>query len=70
METEFKNEIRELFQKLKLGYVCKIIKSDLRWANGDIYFVTTWLKKYIVIEENGHVRSIKNNIKYFYQRSA
>ena len=66
METE----IIELFKRLKLGSVCKIIKSDLRWAKGDIYFVTTWLKRYIVVEEDGHVRSIKNNKKYFYQRSA
>ena len=61
-------EIKDLFKRLKLGHVCKIIKSDLKWAHGDIYFVTTWTKKYIVCEKNGQVHSIKNQVKYFYKR--
>ncbi len=61
-------EIKELFKKYKLGRVCKILKSNLRWAHGDIYFVTTWLKKYIVYERDGQVWSIKNEEKYFYRK--
>lgn len=47
-------ELKELFKKYKLGRVCKIIKADYKWAHGDIYFVTTWLKKYIVYEKDGN----------------
>lgn len=67
---ELNDELVILFQKYKLGRICKIIKSDLTWAKGDIYFVTTWLKKYIVYEEDGHVKSIKDNKQLYYQRSA
>lgn len=63
-------EIKKLFKKCKLGRVCKIIKSDLKWACGDVYFVTTWLKKYIVYEKDGHVQSIKNQEKYFYKKEV
>lgn len=66
METELK----ELFKKYKLGRICKIIKSNLKWAHGDIHFVTTWLKKYIVYEKDGRVQSIRNMDKYFYRRGA
>ena len=38
-------ELKELFKKYKLGRICKIMKSNLKWAHGDIYFVTTWLVK-------------------------
>lgn len=61
-------ELKQLFKKYKLGRVCKIIKSDLKWAHGDIYFVTTWFKKYIVYEKDGQVQSIKNQEKYFYRK--
>lgn len=63
-------EIKQLFKRLKLGRVCKIIKSDLKWAYGDIYFVTTWSKKYIVYEKDGQVQSIKNKEKYFYRKGG
>lgn len=61
-------EVKQLFKKLKLGRVCKIIDPNIKWAYGNVYFVTTWLKKYIVYEKDGHVQSIKNNDKYFYKR--
>ncbi|WP_195547833.1 hypothetical protein [Holdemania sp. 1001095H_141210_F2] len=63
-------EVKQLFKRLKLGRVCKIIKSDLRWAHGDIYFVTTWTKKYIVYEKDGRVQSIRNREEYFYRRKV
>lgn len=67
---ELNDELVILFQKYKLGRICKIIKTEMKWAKGDIYLVTTWLKKYIVYEEDGHVKSIKDDEKYYYQRSA
>lgn len=64
---KFEEEIRYIFKKYKLGKVCKIHDAG-NWAHGKKYIVTTWLKKYIVIEENNHVRTIKNKDKIFYVR--
>lgn len=64
---KFEEEIRYIFKKYKLGCVCTIVKIGT-WANGDKYIVTTWLKKYIVTEENNHVRTIKTKDKIFYVR--
>ncbi len=61
-------ELKQLFKRLKLGRICKIMKSNLKWAHGDIYFVTTWTKKYIVYEKRGEVWSIKTMEKYFYRK--
>ena len=62
------NNIKEKFRELKLGEVRSIEKADYAWEKGDVYYVSTWLKKYVVHELDGEVNSIKNGKKDFYRK--
>lgn len=68
--VRFEEEIKYIFKKHKLGRICKIYDSETRWAKGKIYIVTTWLKKYIVIEQDGHVKTVKTLDKIYYSREG
>lgn len=64
----FEDKVKELFKDLKLGKPIKIRKTDLKWAKGEIWHVQTIFKQFIVTEQNGYVRTIKNKKKIFYSR--
>lgn len=68
MTEDFKRELKDIFKRYHLGSVCKIIDPEIRWAYGNVFFVTTWKKKYMVYEKDGHVQSVRNTMDYFYQR--
>lgn len=68
MTDEFRDELKGIFKRYKLGHLCKIIDPQIKWAFGNVFFATTWLHKYIVYEKDGHVQSVKDTMDYFYQR--
>lgn len=57
-----KKDLKPIFSKNHLGHVCTIKKTDIRWANGPVYIVTTWTKKYIVrCFDSGRISSINDD---------
>lgn len=70
MNEEFRDELKQIFKRYHLGHLCKIIDNDLKWAFGKVLFATTWTKKYIVYEKDGKVQSVKDNLKYYYQKGG
>lgn len=65
-----KEEIKKLFKEHMLGFPISIKKTSLKWARGEIWHVKTFMKQYTVVEENGHVKTIKDLDKRYFERGG
>ncbi|MFQ7407369.1 hypothetical protein [Erysipelatoclostridium ramosum] len=63
-----KEEIKALFKDHMLGIPISIKKTSLKWARGSIWHVRTFRKQYTIVEENGHVKTIKDLDKRYFER--
>lgn len=63
-----KQEIKDLFKAYALGIPISIKKTPIKWARGEIWHVRTFRNQYTVVEENGHVKTIKDLNKRYYER--
>lgn len=63
-----KEEIKALFKDHMLGIPISIKKTSLKWARGSIWHVRTLRKQYTIVEENGHVKTIKDLDKRYFER--
>lgn len=65
-----KHEIKELFKEYNLGIPISIKKTSIRWVRGEIWHVRTFFKQYTIVEENGHVKTIKDRYTRYYERGV